>query len=114
MQPYFTQMAKATGTRLGPQRRAARTWRPAHGHRPLAVEVHVDVSRFIDVDAERKRLEKQRDELAKFAKSIARQARQRRLRRRAPAEVVAATERDKLADSQAQLASAEAALKKLG
>jgi valyl-tRNA synthetase len=76
------------------------------------IEVHADVSRFIDVAAERKRLEKQRDELTKFAKSITGKLSNKGFLDKAPAEVVE-QQRAKLAEVEGQLASIEAALKKL-
>jgi valyl-tRNA synthetase len=113
LQPYFAQMAKATLASSGPAVTppdlvASVTLTGQHG--PL--EVHVDVSRFIDVDAERARLEKQRDELQKFIDSIAGKLANRNFVDRAPADVVQ-QQRDKRADAEGQLASIAAALKKL-
>ncbi|MEX2317889.1 MAG: class I tRNA ligase family protein [Pirellulales bacterium] len=112
MQPYFTQMAKATGTAWGPATTpdvaASRTLAGRNG--PL--EVHVDVSRFIDVGAERKRLEKERDEKAKFADSINKKLANKAFVDKAPAAVVN-EQRAKLAEVEAQLASVTAALAKL-
>jgi valyl-tRNA synthetase len=114
MQPYFTQMAKATGTSWGPAAdppavAASRTLSGRSG----PIEVHVDVSRFIDVTAERKRLEKQRDELTKFADSISKKLSNKAFVDRAPAEVVE-QQRAKLAEVEGQLASVTASLEKLG
>ena len=106
---------------------------PRHGHRTAArppsrpaspisftltgqhgpIEVHVDVSRFIDVAAERKRLEKERDNLTKQIASIDAKLANKGFVDKAPAEVVQ-QQRDKLAELRGQLASVEAALKKLG
>ena len=113
MQPYFTQMARATATACGPDvappdLAASVTLTGARS----AIEVHVDVSRFIDVEAERARLEKQRDELAKFAGSIEKKLANKNFVERAPATVVEG-ERGKLAEARGQLASVEAALGKL-
>ncbi|MEX2092308.1 MAG: valine--tRNA ligase [Pirellulales bacterium] len=113
MQPYFTQMAKATGTTWGPNVTppdvsASATLSGQTG----PFEVHVDVSRFIDVEAERKRLEKQRDEVAKFVKSIDAKLSNAAFVDKAPADVVQ-QQRDKRAELAAQLASVEAALTKL-
>ena len=77
------------------------------------IEVHVDVSRFIDVGAERKRLEKERENLAKQIESIDGKLANTGFVDKAPAEVVQ-QQRDKLAELREQLASVEAALKKLG
>ena len=78
------------------------------------IEVHVDVSRFIDVGAERKRLEKERDEphqvhRRRSTPSSPTQA----FVDKAPAEVVQ-QQRDKLAELRGQLASVEAALEEAG
>ncbi len=113
MQPYFTQMAKATGTAWGPKATApevAASVTLSGQSGPL--EVHVDVSRFIDVEAERKRLEKQRDELTKFIKSIDAKLSNAAFVDKAPADVVQ-QQRDKRAELAAQLESVGAALAKL-
>ena len=77
------------------------------------IEVHVDVSRFIDVGAERKRLEKERDNLTKQIDAIDGKLANKAFVDKAPAEVVQ-QQRDKLAELRGQLASVEAALQKLG
>jgi valyl-tRNA synthetase len=113
MQPYFTQMAKATGTAWGPSAappNVAASVIISGQSGPL--EVHVDVSRFIDVGAERKRLEKQRDDLTKFVKSIDAKLSNAAFVDKAPADVVQ-QQRDKRAELAAQLESVEAALAKL-
>jgi valyl-tRNA synthetase len=114
MQPYFTQMARATATAWGPNatapnQAASRTIAGQHG----TIEVHVDVSRFIDVGAERKRLEKDRDNLAKQITSIDGKLSNKGFVDKAPADVVQ-QQRDKLAELRGQLTSVEAAIKKLG
>jgi valyl-tRNA synthetase len=106
-------MAKATGTAWGPSVTppdvsASATLSGQSG--PL--EVHVDVSRFIDVEAERKRLEKQLEELTKFVKSIDAKLSNAAFVDKAPADVVQ-QQRDKRAELAAQLESVETALKKL-
>jgi valyl-tRNA synthetase len=113
MRPYFLQMAKASAAAWGPAVTppdlvASVTLPGQHG--PL--EVHVDVSRFIDVGAERKRLEKQRDDLTKRIESINGKLGNKAFVDKAPAEVVQ-QQRDTLADLEQQLASVAAALKKL-
>jgi valyl-tRNA synthetase len=113
MQPYFAQMAKATGTSWGPSAAApdvaaSRTLAGRNG----ALEVHVDVSRFIDVVAERKKLEKEREEKSKFADSIHKKLSNKAFVDKAPAAVVD-EQRAKLAEIEAQLASVTAALAKL-
>jgi valyl-tRNA synthetase len=114
MQPYFTQMARATGTAWGlnaaaPNQAASRTLAGQHG----TIEVHVDVSRFIDVGAERKRLERDRDNLTKQITSIDSKLANKGFVDKAPADVVQ-QQRDKLAELRGQLTSVEAAIKKLG
>jgi valyl-tRNA synthetase len=113
MQPYFTKMANAAGTAWGPAASASNVAASATlpGQKG-PIEVHVDVSRFIDVDAERKRQEKQRDDLHKFIKSIDSKLSNAAFVDKAPGEVVQ-QQRDKRAELAAQLESVEAALKKL-
>ncbi|TWT38108.1 Valine--tRNA ligase [Posidoniimonas corsicana] len=110
MQPYFAKMANARLTAIGPD--------PAEPDMPASktaagMEVLVDVSRFIDVEAEKTRLTKERDNLAKFTKSLEGKLKNEKFVSNAPAEVVE-QERTKLADAQAQLEVVEKALKKLG
>jgi valyl-tRNA synthetase len=113
MQPYFAQMAKATLAAAGPavtppDMVASVSHTGSHG--PL--EVYVDVSGFIDVEAERKRLEKQCEELKKFIASIAGKLANKNFVDRAPADVVD-QQRTKLAELEGQFASVTAALEKL-
>jgi len=113
MQPYFTQMARATATAWGPDAPASeiKASVPLIGqHGPM--EVHVDLSRFIDVDAERKRLEKERDNLAKQIGAIDSKLTNKKFVDRAPAEVVQ-QQREKLTELRGQLVSVESALTKL-
>ena len=114
MQPYFLQMARATASAWGPSAAApdvaaSRTIAGQQG----ALEVHVDVSRFIDVEAELKRLAKDRDNVTKQIKSIDGKLSNQGFVDKAPPEVVQ-QQRDKLAELREQLASIETALKKLG
>jgi valyl-tRNA synthetase len=114
MQPYFAQMARATATPWGPaatvpEVAASRTIAGQQG----TIEIHVDVSRFIDVGAERKRLEKDRENIAKQIKSIDGKLSNKAFVDKAPADVVQ-QQRGKLAELREQLASVEAAMKKLG
>jgi valyl-tRNA synthetase len=112
MQPYFAQMG-----------RAAAIWgrdaiRPDISPRILAgqhgpIELYIDVSRFIDVGAERKRLEKDRENIAKQIKSIDGKLSNQGFVDKAPAEVVQ-QQRDKLSELREQLTSVEAAMSKLG
>jgi valyl-tRNA synthetase len=114
MQPYFTQMAKATGTAWGPNATAPDISASVTlSGKTGPLEVHVDLSRFIDVAAERKRLEKERDNIAKQIGSIDNKLANQNFVDKAPADVVA-QQRSKLDELHGQLASIEAALKKLG
>jgi valyl-tRNA synthetase len=113
MQPYFAQMARATATSLGPATAppdvaASVTLAGRHG----PIEVHVDLSRFIDVAAERKRLEKEQENLDKQIGGIEGKLGNKNFVDRAPPEVVQ-QQRDKLAELQNQLNSVETALAKL-
>ena len=77
------------------------------------MEVHVDLSRFIDVDAERKRLEKERENINKQLASIETKLTNKNFIDKAPVEVVN-QQRAKLDELQGQLASVQTALDKLG
>ena len=113
MQPYFTQMAKAMATAWGPQAAppdVAASSQLAGARGPI--EVHLDVSRFIDVEAEKARLTKQLDQLRGHAKSLEAKLANENFVSRAPAEVVQ-QQRDKLAEVRAQAESVQAALAKL-
>jgi valyl-tRNA synthetase len=113
MQPYFTQMAHATASALGSTATApdvaASVTLPG---RTGPMDVHVDLSSFIDVGAERKRLEKERENINKQLGSIEGKLANKSFVERAPAEVVA-QQRAKLAELQALLSSTESALSKL-
>jgi valyl-tRNA synthetase len=114
MQPYFTQMAKATGTAWGPQAAApdvAASVTLSGKTGPL--DVHVDLSRFIDVAAERQRLEKERENITKQIGGIDNKLANKNFVDKAPTEVVQ-QQRDKLSELRDQLASVDAALRKLG
>jgi valyl-tRNA synthetase len=113
MQPYFTQMAKATCIDWGPSAtppEVAATSQVSGAHGPI--EVHLDVSQFIDVDAEKTRLAKELDQKRSFAKAIEAKLANENFVSRAPADVVQ-QQRDKLAEVRSQIDSAEAALAKL-
>ncbi|MGL4512610.1 MAG: valine--tRNA ligase [Lacipirellulaceae bacterium] len=114
MTPYFQQMARAVPTAMGPAATPAdlAAAKPLGGY-DTPIEVHVDVARFLDKDAERSRLEKERANLTKFIASLGGKLAKEAFTARAPADVVAA-ERAKLAEAQSQLASVAAALAKLG
>lgn len=109
MLPYFDSMARATASEMGPGAKAFER----SSSKPLeGMEVHLDISDFFDAEAETKRLKGERDNLAKFIKSIGGKLSNENFVSRAPAEVVEA-ERAKLAEAEEQLAAVEAALAKL-
>jgi valyl-tRNA synthetase len=106
-------MARATATELGPNAGAP----DVAASRTLAgrlapLEVHVDVSRFIDTKAESKRLEKHRDNIIKQSSSIEGKLANKNFVEKAPADVVD-QQRAKLDELRGQLASIESALAKL-
>jgi valyl-tRNA synthetase len=109
MQPYFTQMARATATAIGPDAAAP----DIVVSKPLgAIDVHVDVAAFIDVEAEKARLAKEQTNLTKYVASVKGKLSNEKFVSGAPAEVVEA-ERAKLAEAEAQLVAVVAALKRL-
>ncbi len=113
MQPYFAQMAHATAIAIGPSAEAQGvpiSFPLVGRHGPI--EVHVDVSRFIDISAERKRLDKERDNITKQMKSIESKLANKGFVDKAPAEVVE-QQRNKLDELGGQLASVNASLAKL-
>ncbi len=113
MQPYFGQMAHAVATQFGPDAKpegVAISFSLIGQQGPI--EVHVDVSRFIDVAAERKRLEKDRDNLNKQIIGIESKLANKAFVDKAPAELVQ-QQRDKQTELRNQLASVEAAFAKL-
>jgi valyl-tRNA synthetase len=112
MQPYFAQMAKANATAIGPNV-------TGNGHVAVTIagqraqmEVHIDLSRYIDWDAERKRLEKQRDNVTKQIGSVESKLANKNFVEKAPAEVIQ-QQRDKLNELCNQLKSIESALANL-
>jgi valyl-tRNA synthetase len=109
MQPYFTQMARATATAIGPDAKAP----DIVVSKPLgAIDVHVDVAAFIDVEAEKARLTKEQANLTKYVASVKGKLSNEKFVSGAPAEVVEA-ERAKLAEAEAQLAAVVTALGRL-
>ena len=113
MAPYFLQMAKATALAWGPQATAPETAASSQVNGARGpIEVHLDVSRFIDVDAEKKRLAKQIEQWEGFVKSMEAKLGNENFVSRAPAEVVQ-QQRDKLVETKGLIESAQAALKKL-
>ena len=113
MAPYFLQMAKATAIAWGPQTappEIAATSQVAGARGPI--EVHLDVSRFIDPEAEKLRLTKQLDQLEGFVKSMEAKLGNENFVSRAPADVVQ-QQRDKLAEVRGQIEGVKAARAKL-
>ena len=109
MEPYFASMAHAAATAWGPdvtppERVASK---PLEG-----MEVHVDISAFFDVEAEKTRLGKEREQLAKFVDSLNAKLSNENFVSRAPANVVE-EQRTKLSEVREQLKAVEAALAKL-
>ncbi len=110
MRTYFAQIAEATCTALGPNVTAPeRVVSKAAGE----ATVHVDVSAFFDVGAEKARLGKEIDNLRNYTKSLAGKLSNEAFTSKAPPAVVE-QQRSLLAEKQAALAAAEAALAKLG
>jgi valyl-tRNA synthetase len=114
MQAYFAQMARAIAIGWGPGALppVVTPTRTLAGQRG-PIELFIDLSRFIDVGAERKRLEKDRNNLAKQIGAIDGKLANKNFVDKAPADVVQ-QQRNKLAELRTQLASVEAALEKLG
>jgi valyl-tRNA synthetase len=109
MRPYFAQIAEATCTALGPSTAPPeRTVSKSLGD----IDVHVDVSAFFDVDAERARLTKEIAQRRGHAESLEKKLSNENFVSRAPAEVVQ-QQRDALAEVRRQIESASAALAKL-
>jgi valyl-tRNA synthetase len=110
MRTYFDQIAKAACFPLG-----------LHGSPPGRtvsksigeITIHVDVSAFFDVDAEKSRLTKEISNLRGHADSLEKKLANENFVSRAPADVVQ-QQRDKLVEVRGQAAAAEAALAKLG
>ncbi len=113
MQAYFTQMARAQATAWGPKVTAgAQVASVTLTEGGLPIEVHVDISAYIDVKVEQARLVKQRDDLIRHIGNMEKKLGNENFVSRAPAAVVQ-QQRDKLAEVQGQLVSVEAALAKL-
>jgi valyl-tRNA synthetase len=109
MQPYFAQIAESTCMELGPK--------TAPPERAVSkslgeIDVHVDVSAFFDVDAEKARLTKEIANLRGHADSLEKKLANENFVSRAPADVVQ-QQRDKLVEVRGQAEAAEAALAKL-
>lgn len=111
MRAFIDRLASAEVAVIGPDAAAfevdAPQSIPAHG-----IEVHVDLEKFIDVQAEVARLEKQRDSTAKQIVAKEKKLANENFVSRAPADVVD-SERSSLADLKEQLAKIEIDLEKM-
>jgi valyl-tRNA synthetase len=106
MTAYFQSMANAASTGFGPDAPVP----PTHAKSALAgMDIYVDLKDFIDVEAERAKLEKEEQKLVGLIKAKEGKLANESFVSRAPANVVQA-ERDSLAQLQEQLASVRAAL----
>ena len=109
MQPYFQQMARTRLVACGPSVESPEL---AASVALSGIEVHLDIRQFIDVAAEKKRLQKQFDELNGRASGIEKKLANEQFTSRAPAEVVQA-QRDTLTEVQQQMEVVQAAMEKL-
>ena len=106
MESYFLSMAQAKADRWGPDVEPPGT----HSHVALGdIDVFVDLAGLIDVEAERKRHEKQREKLLGLIAGKEKKLATANFVERAPADVVA-RERAGLEELRSQLAHADAAL----
>ena len=106
MESYFASMAQAQADGWGPQVQPPET----HSHVSLGdIDVFVDLAGLIDVEAERKRHEKQRQKLVGLIAGKEKKLASSHFVERAPADVVA-RERAGLEELRSQLAHADAAL----
>jgi len=108
MAPYFLSMTKAKAIEWGPDAGSPLT----AAHVSLTgMEVFVDLKEFIDEEAERARLDKEREKIMGMIAGKEKKLSNEQFVERAPAEVVQ-RERDNLAQLSEQLASVETALTK--
>ncbi|MBN1854663.1 MAG: class I tRNA ligase family protein [Pirellulales bacterium] len=109
MVPYFLSMARAEASGWGrdvvPPKLCASVTRPG-------LEVYVDVSEFLDVQTEKVRLEKERDQLENRISAIDKKLKNASFVTRAPTDVVA-RERARLVELTGQRQSIESALDNL-
>ena len=106
MEPYFQSMAMATSVGWGPDVKAPST--AATVNLP-EVEVHVDLKDFIDVEAEKSRLTKEKERIAKSISGKEAKLSNDKFVGRAPAEIVE-RERVSLQELREQLKAVESAL----
>jgi valyl-tRNA synthetase len=111
MRSYFEGLAGAEVVELGPQATAFETDAPL-ALTAIDVDVHVDLEKFIDVDAELSRLEKLLGQLIKQISGKLQKLNNENFVSRAPEDVVA-RERESLGDLQRQLESVEGDIQRL-
>jgi valyl-tRNA synthetase len=110
MAPYFSSMAQASSLSVGP----GVTPPPTHAKTSLpGMEIFVNMEGFIDVAAEKQKLEKERDKLEKLIVGKEKKLTNEQFVSRAPAEVVQ-KERESLAELKQQLDSICSTLGTLG
>ncbi len=111
MTAYFEGLAGAQIVTLGPDAKPFETDAPL-ALTSIDVDLHVDLEKFIDVDAELARLEKLKDQLIKQITGKEQKLNNENFVSRAPQEVVA-QERESLADLKRQLQSVQADIQRL-
>jgi valyl-tRNA synthetase len=111
MSPYFQALAGAQLVAIGPQAQGFETDAPLALPR-IEVEVHVDLEKFIDVEAELSRLEKLLTQLLKQINGKQAKLSNENFVSRAPADVVQ-KERDTLEDLRQQRESVESDIHRL-
>ncbi|MGV3486209.1 MAG: valine--tRNA ligase [Planctomycetaceae bacterium] len=111
MQPLLESMANAQLTELGPQAKAFET-DASLAIASLGIEVHVNLERFIDVDAELMRLERLLGQLVKQITGKEQKLSNESFVSRAPEQVVA-QERQSLQDLQRQRASVSSDIERM-
>ncbi|MBW3595776.1 MAG: valine--tRNA ligase [Planctomycetes bacterium] len=106
MAPYFSSMAQANPFALGP----AVTPPPTHAKASLpGLEIYVNMEGFIDVAAEKQKLEKEREKIDKLITGKEKKLENQQFVEKAPADVVQ-RERESLAELKQQLNSIQTAL----
>jgi len=109
MQPYFTSMANATATAVGPDVAAP----SLSAHVPLpGIDIYVDLAGLIDVEAEIARKRQEAEKLTGFIAAKEKKLTNASFVERAPADVVQ-KERDGLQELKDQLAAAQEVLRSL-
>ncbi len=110
MVPYFASMAQANSVGIGP----GVTPPPTHAKASLpGMEIFVNMEGFIDVAAEKLKLEKEREKIEKLIQGKEKKLSNQQFVEKAPADVVQ-RERESLAEMKQQLASITSTLAMLG